>query len=149
MLEDFLEVNNVKAKIIETKNSVHTALEASRELKVPLTQIVKTILLIDSKGFGVLCLVLGNSRVCIEKASKIVGEKLRIASPKEVEEITGYKPGELPPISVYGVKTLIDFKIEKKKTVFCGGGKTNAMLEISPQQIIEFAQNPVLCDIAK
>ena len=63
-------------------------------------------------------------------------------------KITGYEIGSVPPISIYGTKTLVDKKVMEKETVFAGGGDKNSVLKISPKEILEFGFEVQVKDIA-
>lgn len=77
-------------------------------------------------------------------SDKIDREKLKKASNCDsikqlhgigIFEVTGFEEAFLPPISVYGVKVLVDENVMQKRSVHCllKGEKT---LEISPEEII-------------
>ncbi|MEM3921420.1 MAG: YbaK/EbsC family protein, partial [Nitrososphaerota archaeon] len=65
--------------------------------------------------------------------------RTRLASTREVKEITGYEVGELPPVGI-PVKTLIDPKVLERSYVLGGGGAINRLIKIDPRKIVE-AQN--------
>ena len=150
MLEEFIEANGLSAKIIKFEKEVASAKQASLALKVELSDIAKTIVLINPKTkIGVLAVVLGDSTVDLEKLSAAAKEgDLEPANPKQVIDITGYESGGVPPVSIYGVKTIIDKKVMEKETVYAGGGDEFSMLKISPKEIEEHAFEAQIKDIS-
>jgi prolyl-tRNA editing enzyme YbaK/EbsC (Cys-tRNA(Pro) deacylase) len=71
---------------------------------------------------------------------------VRLASPREVKEVTGYEVGELPPIGI-PVKTLIDLRVLERSYVLGGGGAVNRLIRIDPRKIVE-VQNAEVEDIS-
>src|SRR3989344_8256228 len=150
MLADFIEKNSLKAEIIECKKPVNTALDATKALGIQLSDIAKTILFILDSGNPVLAVLSGENRASVSKLLPFFNaSKCRIATPKEVFEITGYEVGGVPPISVYGVPTIIDSKLLEKSLVYCGGGDEKHLLKISPQEIREFAFECQIAEISE
>jgi len=149
MLEDFIQANKLSAKLILCARHVATAQQAADFMKVPLDCIAKTILIMIDRKEPVLCIVSGSSKVSGEKLCKLFGAReFRLASPAEVEEITGYAPGAVPPISVYGVPAILDCKLAEKKEIVAGGGSEQHLLKISPKEILEFAFDAKVEDIS-
>ena len=138
-LEDIIE--SLGGEIIETGMHVKTVAQAAKAVKTDPGQIVKSILFIADKG-PVLVVLDGEGRVDLKKLEKIVG-KVRLASPEEVKEITGYNIGEVPPVGVK-VKTLVDRCVLEKPEVFGGGGSIERLCRIDPRKIVEFQKADVV-----
>jgi prolyl-tRNA editing enzyme YbaK/EbsC (Cys-tRNA(Pro) deacylase) len=84
--------------------------------------------------------------VDLDKLSKALGP-VRLATPREVEEITGFKVGAVPPIGVR-VRTIIDPKVLENKRVIGGGGGIDRLLEIDPRRILEYQEAEII-DVKK
>jgi prolyl-tRNA editing enzyme YbaK/EbsC (Cys-tRNA(Pro) deacylase) len=68
-----------------------------------------------------------------------------MATPEEVERITGYKVGGVPPI-IDGVETIVDSSLASESgEVFCGGGDEHTLLAIKPRELIEKLRLRVYC----
>lgn len=150
MLADFIEVNGLKAEIIPVeKERVHVVSAIEKINGVELF-VVKSILFMDSTEEPVLCVLLGKDKVSLKKLKKILAVKdVRIASPKEVLQVTGYEVGGVPPISIFGVKTIIDPKVLKREKIVCGGGNSFHLLKIQTLEIQEFAFEPSVEEITE
>ncbi|MEM0360771.1 MAG: YbaK/EbsC family protein [Candidatus Diapherotrites archaeon] len=134
MLEDFIEVNSVNAEIVPGRFSENSA---------------RCVLLLSKEtgGSPVLAIVPGGKRLSLEKAARAAGSgELREASEKEDFEVTGYKHGFLPPISIYGVKVLVE-KALLKKPVLNFLVKEECTLRIAPQTIMEFNEDVLECSL--
>ncbi len=150
MLSDFILANKLNAKIIDCKQPVHTVRQACEEMNCAPEKIIKSILFADENKNCVLAIVLGNDRVSEKKLCTAAGVKsLKIASEKEVFENTGYEIGGVPPISIFGVRTIIDKKVMLKETVTGGGGDNIHLLQISTKELLEKAFEPSIEEIAE
>ncbi|MGC8558237.1 MAG: aminoacyl-tRNA deacylase [Nitrososphaeria archaeon] len=136
-LSRFLDSNGIKYKIIKHGNS-YRADEASRELGINISKIVKSVLFITSEGDAILAILRGDKRVDQRKLAKDLGtKKLRLASKDEVRRITGYEAGTLPPVGHKAkIKTLIDSSLSADEFVYAGGGSIGSSLRIMVKDII-------------
>lgn len=150
MLEDFIEANHLHAKILGCGQEVHTARQAAALMKVPLPQILKSILLVDSDNEPYLALVPGDKQVSFLKLKQLFSiKKLRLATPEEVLGITGYPIGGLPPISIHGVKTVMDPFFERFKFVLAGGGDDQHLLHILVPELKEQIPDLLISDASE
>jgi len=119
MLEDFIEANSLNAKIFNSIKSFNMA---------------KCSLFEGDDGFVLLVFPFGKM-IDFEKLKKSLKTKnlLKIEG-KGVEEITGYNEGFVPPISIYGVKVVLDMELEKLEEINILTGEEQT-LSISPKEI--------------
>lgn len=93
----FCDQNNIKLNISTSKETARTALDAAKVNNVPVSNIVKSILLKVDDNF-ILYLVPGDSRIDLDIIkSKHNAETVRMANADEVKTITGYSIGGVPP----------------------------------------------------
>lgn len=121
MLEDFIESNGLQAKIMpySAKGS-----------------LIKCRLFSFDKG-NALVVSFSKDKVSEEKLKKALkSDSVQQVDNSQAEEITGYKAEFMPPISIYGVKVLLDNKVAESEKVRCLVGEEKT-LEISPKEIIE------------
>ncbi len=150
MLDDFLAINGLKARILSFDFEVHTAKQASERVKAPLSCVLKTVLFLDDEKNGFLALIPGDQKASATKIARLLGKKnLRLASAEEVFEITGYEAGGLPPISIFGVTTVLDSSFLDSQTVYCGGGDVFHLLEISVLEFKKHALNLLIAPICE
>ncbi len=148
MLPEFIIVNKLKAKLHVFEDEVVSSSQASRLANVPLNQIVKSLVFLDDTKEPLLVIVRGIDRCDMDKIKALTGTKtLKLATSKQVFEITGYDVGGVPPISIFGIKTICDEKVLKEKKVFSGGGDIHTLLEIAPGEIQEMVDDFVAADI--
>ncbi len=143
-LARYLKDRGVEFKIVEFDKPTRTVREAADMLGTSEENIVKTLLFITSSG-PVLAIVSGTQRVSTRRLAEAAGVQwARLATRSEVEEITGYPAGALPPIGHRTkLKTIVDPAVLKLDKVYAGGGAENALLEISPRDILRLAEGSI------
>ncbi|MAG21726.1 MAG: hypothetical protein CL943_00275 [Candidatus Diapherotrites archaeon] len=131
MLDDFIKSNGLKAKILQ--GTIKSDLVRCR--------------IFAGKKEDVLIISLRANTLDYPKMQALVGV-VEPLEEEQVKETTGYKKEFLPPISIYGLRVLIDKKVLEKESVHCilSHEKT---LEISPQEIKDFNDDVEVVDITK
>lgn len=126
----FCEEHDIQVEILETSESTRTAAEAAAVHGVEVAAIVKSILTKAGDKF-ILFLVPGDKRLDFEKVKAQVGADVRLATPDEVKEQTGYSIGGVPP---FAHTHKIEIRIEEgfpEGTVIPAAGAHNACFKIS------------------
>lgn len=125
VFKKFLNENNLKIQIIDSKEKTHTAQQAAYVHNVSVKNIVKSILVKTNNEFT-LFLVPGDKKIDL----KIKGA--RIAKPQEVENITGYPVGGVPPFGhKKKIKTYIEEGFDENETLLAAAGSPNSVFKIS------------------
>ncbi|OYT33325.1 hypothetical protein B6U96_16260 [Archaeoglobales archaeon ex4484_92] len=135
-------VKELGGEIIDAKGEVKSVNQVVKLLGVKPENIIKSLIFIINESEPILVIVDGRSKVSLEKLKNIFGN-VRMAKPKEVEEITGYKTGEVPPVGI-PVKTVLDKRVLEREFVIGGGGSINRLSKLSPKKIVEFQKAEVL-----
>ena len=112
MIEEFIEANELKAEIISfpTETPVSVAI---KQKKFNPKNIIQTNLFISAKKEEILTINHPGKNPQIEVLEKLIGEDLLETNEEECLSITGYKKHFLPPISIFGIKVIIDSSLEK------------------------------------
>lgn len=149
MLEDFIQANDVKGKIIRFDEEVARCSQVA-ELE-EYTPVAKSILFACEEGKGfVLAIVEGKKKISQSKLAHAVGAKhCRLATPEEVLSSTGYEVGGVPPISIYGIQTILDPGVLTHEWVLAGGGDKFSLLKIRPEEITRTGWEVRVEDIAQ
>jgi len=130
-------VEELGGRLITTQGEVKTVRQAAKELGVEEEQIIKTLVVITKDG-PVLAILDGRSRLDLSK----VGRGARLASPREVEEHTGYRVGEVPPVGI-PLRTLVDERVLRWDRVYGGGGSIRRLVELDPRTIVRYQKAEV------
>jgi prolyl-tRNA editing enzyme YbaK/EbsC (Cys-tRNA(Pro) deacylase) len=128
----------VEIEVVTFPESTHTARDAAQALGAELGQIVKSLVFAASDDEGVLepvvALVSGSNRVDIARLGAIVGEpRLRRATAREADAMTGFVIGGIPPIG-FGrpVRVVMDPDLGRYPVVWAAAGTPNAVFAASP-----------------
>ena len=130
-VQDALGERGVEHEIIQVPSSSRTAALAAGALGVPASSVVKS-LLFKADDRPVLVLVDGEATVDTEALARQLGAReVVLARGREVRELTGYRPGAVPPFALAtGVPVVADPGVFTADVVYCGGGSTTAMVRI-------------------
>ena len=130
----FLEPHGLQ--VMELDESTHTAPLAAKALGVEVGQIAKTLAFVG-KTKAVLVVTSGDTRIDNKALRDIVGEMMRMASPVETLELTGYAPGGVCPFGVpEGLPILIDLSMERFPEVYVAAGTPNSAVPMSVEELL-------------
>lgn len=134
-LKQYISKNNVKAKHLVFKETCHSVQEAAAAANASPERFIKSICMIKPDGKLVVGIVKGEDRASTSRVAKILGvEEMRIATPEEILDKTGYICGGVPGFG-YDAIYLIDPKVMEMETIITGGGSSYSLLEISPKEM--------------
>lgn len=134
----FVQKNNLDVEILETEDATRTAQEAAIAHGVPVSNIVKSLLVKVGDEY-VLFLTPGDRRLDLDSVAKDSStQKVRMATPDEVKEITGYSIGGVPPFG-HSVKlrTVVVEGFDPSSTLVAAAGSGNSVFKISLERLKE------------
>ena len=111
-----------------TGSALHTA-EAAH---VPGDLLLKGVLLSDSGGY-VLAVIPATYHLELERMNELTGRSLALVKEEEVYDVfSDCEPGSVPPFGeVYGVETLLDYRIEEQPEVYFEAGSHGELVRMS------------------
>lgn len=139
MANDF----SLDAEFIIHDETGKTTEDAEKALGISSENILKTLILYASKKdkyVGVI--ILGSDRLNIKKIAKISNsKKLRFASNEQIEKLTGFSIGGVPPLAInFCSQKYIDNKVCGKEFVIGAGGDEFCGMKFVPKQFLEKIQ---------
>jgi Cys-tRNA(Pro) deacylase len=110
------------------ENPLHSLEQAAKERGLEPTQIVRTLLFRCEQQSYVLVLMAGTKKVNWTKLRRHLGvSRITTATPEQVLEITGYKPGAVSPFGLPSpIRILADHGITDNEEISLGAGIPNA-----------------------
>lgn len=140
--KEYLDLHNLQFEILETSADTHTAQQAAEVHGVPVSNIVKSLLLCSELEGGkrfFLVLTPGDVRLDIEKWSrKLTISPLRMANADEVKSTTGYSIGGVPPFGhTSKIETHIEDGFDGDIELVAAAGSANSVFKISLNQLKE------------
>lgn len=135
-MKEFLLSRCISAQIVELGASTRNSQLAAKALGCTVDEIAKSVVFTGPRTMVVV--LSGVKRVNLEKLSLVAGSKLRIASAEEVETLTGYVAGGVPPFPHDdGIGLYHDISLTTYPRVWAAAGEQNAVMQISVKELIE------------
>jgi Cys-tRNA(Pro) deacylase len=144
-LQHFINQQQIAAEILPMSEDTPTVPDAARALGVKEEQIIKSLVFLVAKyptgdSRPVLVIANGTGRVDDRLVAHHFGvgrKKVKMASPEQALEITGYAVGAMPPFGHQSpLPTLVDPGVVDQREIFGGGGEINAMLRLTPEELL-------------
>jgi len=149
-LEKFLSDRKIWYRLIEKKETVHTA-DAASATGLDLKRVTKSLVLLNEKNEPFVVIIPGDCRLDYKKITTAIGfDKIHLCPFEEAHKYTGYDPGATPPLC-YKVKMaaiIFDSKLLAYKTIFGGGGARNKVIELKTQDVISI-NDAIVADVTK
>ena len=146
-LQEYMLTHDIPGEIIHLDVPTPTVETAAQAVGCAPEQIVKSILfLVDTAPRLAVTSGLRRVETRALAARYGVGRKhVKLADTDTVLEIAGYEVGAMPPFGHRTqLETLFDPRVLDHAEVYAGGGAGNALLRISPQDILKFTQADVI-----
>jgi prolyl-tRNA editing enzyme YbaK/EbsC (Cys-tRNA(Pro) deacylase) len=121
---------------IEHPETTETSPDAARVLGVELGQIAKSILFRCGESYGLFVLA-GDKRVAQKKVKALLGGgKTRVATPAEVEELTGFRVGGVCPFALRTIlPVFLDRSMQRFEFIYAAAGAANAIVPLTFEQL--------------
>lgn len=102
--------------------------------------------LVTRSGDNLYCAVIPvEKQLNLKKLAAAVGEKkVALASPRDVERVTGYVLGGVSPLGMRtALPTVFDQTIEDHETVFVSAGARGLVAEVAPKDLLDITSGRV------
>src|SRR5262249_21284195 len=126
---------------------VYTSQEAAAVRGVPLSSGAKALIVKAGDGF-VLFVVPADRQLDSKKARAALGVKgTRFASREEVEQMTGWQRGSIPPFgSLFGLKTYCDPALSENETINFNAGDHSISVSMKCSDYLT-AERPTMAEL--
>ena len=133
-------------QVQELPTSTRTATEAAQSIGCEVGQIVKSLIFILSRAqTPILLLVSGQNRVDESKVGDLLEDEIRKATAQEVQQITGFPIGGVPPIGhLQPISTYMDEDLLQFDMVWAAAGTPNSVFPVSPLLLKEFTKARII-----
>lgn len=138
-------------RVQELPADTSTAEAAAQAVGAPVGSIVKTLVFL-ADGAPLLVLVAGDRRADAKRLRAQLGlskRRLRIAQPDEVQTLTGFEVGGVPPVGHQPpLRTLIDDSLRRFDWLWAAAGSGHAVFPIRYQRLVAITGGEVM-DLAE
>ena len=134
-----LDSRRISYQVHEFSSDVRSAKEAAEVLGVDPGQVYKTLIVTRERGRPLLVLISGDQVLDLKRLAQSVGEKrLRMATHKEAETITGMRVGGISALGLTrkGLMVYIDDSILTLDRVYVSAGRRGINLSLLPDDLI-------------
>ena len=143
-LQSYLQEQHIQAEHLSLNQPCHSVEEAARAVNASPTDLIKSICLLDSDGQLITAIVKGEDRVSVSRIAKTLQrDGLRLATPEEILEKTGYPCGGTPSFG-YQAMFLVDPRVMEREYVFAGGGSETSLIKINTDELLRANQGTIL-----
>jgi Cys-tRNA(Pro)/Cys-tRNA(Cys) deacylase len=144
ILKTYMREKNIAGEHLVFTQSTRSVAEAAETAGVTPRDFVKNICMIDSNGSLIVGIVKGEDRVSTSRVARHLGvAEVRIATPDEILERTGYPCGGTPSYG-FEARFLVDEKVLQKEIVYTGGGSVNSLVKIRSAELVKANQGEVI-----
>lgn len=135
-LRAYIQEQDIQAEHLSLGQPCHSVAEAARAVNASPEELVKNICLLDGEGQLITAIVKGEDRVSVSRIARALQrEGLRMATPDEILEKTGYPCGGTPSFG-YQALFLIDPKVMERELVYTGGGSETSLVKIQTGELV-------------
>ncbi len=145
-----LDSMEFKYRLLPHAKPAYTCEAAAAERNVPLDEMIKCILLVDrKKNYYLVCMTADEMVDTAKVRAFMDSSRLSFASEGEIEEISGYEMGALPPLLLKkDIPVIFDDGIMGKEKVNISSGDPRMGLEINSEALISIIK-PKFGDVTK
>lgn len=138
---EYLSRSGARYEAREFGESTKSSPLAAQALGCTVAEIAKSVVFVG--GTTAVVIISGDRRVDPEKLARIVGEELRMASPDQVRERTGFPIGGVPPFPhAKGIAVLPDASLTRFREVWAAGGTPNSVFRIAVPDLLRLVGGP-------
>ncbi|MFP4038853.1 MAG: aminoacyl-tRNA deacylase [Candidatus Nanohaloarchaea archaeon] len=130
---EFVKDEGLDAEFI-LHGKAETVEESAENTGVEPRNVVKTLIFSGERPVAVLCP--GNTSVAEEKLEEVLGSEVRMATPEEVTEATGYTVGGVSPFDLE-IPVYIEEEILERDEVKPAAGSRVLGLKVDPEALKE------------
>lgn len=134
-LELVLSENKIEYEILIHEVAIQSAQEGADYFGIEIGQTAPALVLKSEKEYFALIISGDYGRINFEELKEILNcDELKLAKPKEVEQITGFTVGTVPLIG-HELPTVFDHQLNRYSYIYGGTGYSNSTLKISPSDV--------------
>ena len=141
-----LQESGVQFEITHHEKQICTAQEGADYFGIKIGQTAPTLVLKSEKGYFAMIVSGSRERVNLEEVSRILGcNQLKMATPKEVQKITGHTIGSVPLVGL-SLPYIVDRGLFSFPFIYGGTGEPTSTLKITPNALKKLNQVIALFD---
>lgn len=145
-----LDGQNMKYEILVYPSGMRDAEEIAAHLNIPPDRVFKTLVVVREGKKPILALIAANKQLSLKKLAKEVSEKkVKMASHKEAENLTGLQVGGISPLALLnkGFTIFIDQPVTEQGSICLSAGLRGSQLLVNVPDLIKVVK-PRIAEIS-
>ncbi len=135
-LKAYMTQHHVQGEHLAFKESCHSVAEAAKAANAKEDEFVKNICMIDNQNRFIVAIVKGEDRASTTRVKEAIdAQSVRLATPAEILERTGYPCGGTPSFG-YNAIFLIDERVIAQEVLYSGGGSEQSLVKITNKNLL-------------
>ena len=145
-VQNTLDKFGINLEVVELPDSTRSAEDAAQAIGCKIGQISKSLIFVTvDNGNPILVVASGPNRVDEIRVGKIVGQRIKLASPEFVLQQTGFPVGGVPPVGhKEKILTYIDRDLVQFDEIWAAAGTSHAVFRLAPQDLIRITEGNVI-----
>ena len=142
-----LEARKVPYQVFTFSPDIHSATGVADAVGLPYEQVYKTLVALRPTGKPMLILIAGDRELDLKRVAKAVGEKkVRMASHKEAEDLTGLQVGGISALALLNrpFDVFIDRPATELSHILVSAGKRGINLRLPVTELIQVTRARVI-----
>lgn len=129
----YLKKQGIIFKEIRLRKVVHTVEDVVKECNCRPDQVVKSMVCLGINETLILVALKGNQYLNVNKLEGLIQQKMKMASPQQVKELTSFSIGTVPPFLVQpSAKSILlaEKSLLQNDTLYIGSGDKEMIIAI-------------------
>jgi len=142
-----LEARGVPYETYTFPPETHSAEGVAQVVGLPASQVYKTLVVVRKQSKPLLVMIAGDQELDLKRLATAVGEKkLRMASYKEAESLTGLEVGGISALALLnqGFDVYIDRAATRLKRVLVSAGRRGINLGMAVEDLLDVTKAKVI-----
>ncbi len=134
-----LDAQDITYEVLQYSDEIHSAEGVAEALGLTLAQVFKTLVVMREKGRPILVAIPGGTELDLKALARASGEKkLRMASYREAEALTGLQVGGISALALLpkGFAVYADESVWLWPRIFVSAGRRGTNLAIAPADFV-------------
>ena len=135
-----LETHGIAYDAMYFPDSIHSATGVATFFSLPASQVYKTLLVIPPQGKPLLVLIAGDREIHLRRLAQSLDiKRLRMATQKEAESLTGLKVGGISALALQhrGFRVYIDRAAANLDTILVSAGQRGVNLRLKVANLVQ------------
>ena len=151
IVRNYFKENSIDKEILEFPVSSATVELAAQAVGAEPARIAKTLsFYTKEKDAAILIVTAGDMKIDNSKFKQFFGMKAKMLAPEDVEPLTGHAIGGVCPfVNPESTAVYLDVSMKRFETVFPAAGSGNSAVELTCEELEEYAHAKEWIDVCK